>query len=282
MEPHAGKIRSLVVAILVGFFILGMVGGVSIVVSPAGAQEPDQPPPEEKPDVAKEKANPVVHFFRSIGIVFGLIFAAISIGMVALIIILLLDLRLGEAVPPAFVDEFTEMVNKRQFKQAYELCRNESTFIARVLSAGMGRLQYGIEDAREAMKSMTDAVRAGKDSWISYLGIIGTLGPLLGLVGTVSGMIGAFRKLGESDKAPEASALASEISHALVVTLVGVAIACPAIFFFTFFKNRLSNICVNTENLADDLLTQMYHNSKKGSTTATMAPERSSEVTAKR
>ena len=106
----------------------------------------------------------------------------------------------------------------------------ESTFIARVLTAGMGRLQYGIEDAREAMASMVDAVRAGKDSWISYLGIIGTLGPLLGLVGTVSGMIGAFRKLGESDKAPEASELAGEISHALVVTLVGVAIAVPGHF----------------------------------------------------
>src|SRR5262249_51705858 len=123
--------------------------------------------------------------------------------------------------------------------------------------------QYGIEDAREAMAMMNDSVRAGKDSWISYLGIIGTLGPLLGLVGTVSGMIGAFRKLGETEGAPKAADLAGEISHALVVTLVGVAIACPAIFFFTFFKNRLTNISVNVSNLADDLLTQMYHNSKK-------------------
>jgi len=183
--------------------------------------------------------------------------------MVALIIILLLDLRLGEAVPPSFVEEFTDMVNKRQFKQAYEMCRNENTYVARVLSAGMGRLQYGIEDAREAMAATNDSVRAGKDSWISYLGIIGTLGPLLGLVGTVSGMIGAFRKLADTEGAPKASELAGEISHALVVTLVGVAIACPAIFAFTFFKNRLTNISVNVANLADDLLTQMYHNSKK-------------------
>jgi biopolymer transport protein ExbB len=283
MESLAvGKARSFILSVLMGVFILTLVGGMSIMITPgrAVAQDPDNPaPPAEEP---KEKANPIVHFFRSIGIPFGLIFAAISIGMVALIIILLLDLRMGEAVPPAFVEEFTEMVNKRQFKQAYELCRNESTFIARVLTAGMGRLQYGIEDAREAMAAMNDAVRAGKDSWNSYLGIIGTLGPLLGLVGTVSGMIGAFRKLGESDKAPEASVLASEISHALVVTLVGVAIACPAIFFFTFFKNRLTNISVTTSNLADDLLTQMYHNSKKpGAAAPTMAAERSTGVTSK-
>jgi biopolymer transport protein ExbB len=262
MSCAAGKLRSAVLSCLLGVMVFGFLSSVCVVLTPstAGAQEDA---PEVKPAEPKEKINPFVHFFVSIGPWFGLIFAIISIGMVALIIILLLDLRLGEAVPPSFVEEFTDMVNKRQFKQAYEMCRNENTYVARVLSAGMGRLQYGIEDAREAMAATNDSVRAGKDSWISYLGIIGTLGPLLGLVGTVSGMIGAFRKLGETEGAPKAADLAGEISHALVVTLVGVAIACPAIFAFTFFKNRLTNISVNVSNLADDLLTQMYHNSKK-------------------
>jgi biopolymer transport protein ExbB len=90
---------------------------------------------------------------------------------------------------------------------------------------------------------------------------------MLGLVGTVSGMVSAFRTLGESEKAPDASALAGSISHALVVTLVGVAISVPAIFFYTFFKNRLTAISTNTSNLADDLLTQMYHNSRKAAPT---------------
>ena len=178
MSLAAGKLRSAIVSFMLGVFVLTFLTSVGVLVTPstALAQEDDEPKVEEK-----GKTNPIVHFFKSIGIVFGLIFAAISVGMVALIIILLLDLRLGESVPPSFVEEFTEMVNKRQFKQAYELCRTESTFIARVLTAGMGRLQYGIEDAREAMAMMNDSVRSGKDSWISYLGIIGTLGPLLGL-----------------------------------------------------------------------------------------------------
>ena len=46
--------------------------------------------------------------------------------------------------------------------------------------------------------------------------------------------------------------LADSISHALVVTLVGVATAVPAIFFYTFFKSRLAVIAMNTSNLADD------------------------------
>jgi len=92
-------------------------------------------------------------------------------------------------------------------------------------------------------------------------------------------MIGAFRKLGEATGAPQASDLASEISHALVVTLVGVGIAVPAIFFFTMFKNRLTNISINTANLADDLLTQMYHNSKKpGAAAPSLTPDRATST----
>ena len=265
----AGKFRSLILSCLLGFCVFAFFGSISVLMTPSTAlAQPEENPDDAKPAEPKGKVNPVTHTVKAmfngvVATIVTLVILAISVGMVALVIILLLDLRLGEAVPPSFVEEFTEMVNKRQFKQAYELCRTEGTFVARVLTAGMGRLQYGIDDAREAMAAMNDSVKAGKDSWISYMGIIGTLGPLLGLVGTVSGMIGAFQKLGEVEGAPKAADLAAEISSALVLTLMGVAIAVPAIFFFTFFKNRLTNIAVNVANLADDLLTQMYHNSKK-------------------
>jgi biopolymer transport protein ExbB len=277
MRFIAGNCRIGVLSCLLFAFAFSCVAATVFLSTPATAHAQDE---EKKPDepAPTKSSNPIVHFFVSIGIMFGLLFAAISVGMVALIILLILDLRLGEAVPTAFVDDFTNMVNKRQFKQAYDLCKSDSSFLARVLTAGMGRLQYGIEDAREAMMGMIETVKSSKDSWISYLATIGTLGPMLGLVGTVSGMVGAFRKLSDTD-APKPSELAGEISHALVVTLVGVAISVPAIFFYTFFKNRLTGITTNVTNLADDLLTQMYHNSRKAggaAATPTMAAEKGS------
>jgi biopolymer transport protein ExbB len=75
-------------------------------------------------------------------------------------------------------------------------------------------------------------------------------------------MINAFRLLGEGG-APNAAKLADRLSHGLVVTLVGIALSVPAIFCHAFFKNRLTRIEKETGNMADDLLTQMYHNSKK-------------------
>jgi biopolymer transport protein ExbB len=182
---------------------------------------------------------------------------------VALIVLLAMDLRMGVAIPPGFVEEFTDTVNKRKFKEAFDLARNDSSYVARVLTAGMGRLQYGIEDSREAAYNMLETIKASKEQLIAYLGTVGTLGPLLGLVGTVFGMILSFMELGKGGAQANAAKLAEGISHALVVTLLGVALAVPAIFTHSVFKNRLVRIAMDTGNIADDLLTQMYHNSKR-------------------
>src|SRR5436190_13838309 len=112
MELSAGSRRQGLVRVLLFLLLLGIVTTTvtALTPAPAQAQEAEQPK-------GKLSANPFVHFYESIGWTFGIIFAVISIGAVALIIVLVMDLRMGEAVPPAFIDDFTNMVNKRQFKQ---------------------------------------------------------------------------------------------------------------------------------------------------------------------
>jgi len=119
-------------------------------------------------------------------------------------------------------------------------------------SRGFGFVEMANDDVTMEMEHRT-----------TYLATVGTLGPMIGLVGTVYGMIGAFMVLGESTSTPNASALAANISHALSVTLVGIAISVPAIFFNAFFRNRITKVTMDVGHIADDLLTQMYHNSKK-------------------
>jgi biopolymer transport protein ExbB len=199
---------------------------------------------------------------HSVGWTFGLILLFVSIGLVALIVLLAMELRMGSAIPPGFVEDFTDTVNKRRFKEAYEMAREDGSFLGRVMTTGMSRLQYGIEDAREAAFNMVESVKAGKEQLVTYLATIGTLGPMLGLVGTVYGMILSFMELG-TGTSPNPAKLADGISHALVVTLLGVALSVPAIFCHAFFRNRLIRISMDVANVSDDLLTQMYHNSKR-------------------
>jgi len=220
----------------------------------------------------------VLHFFDSLGWVFGPLLGLVSVCLFAFVVLLVLDLRMSVIIPPGFVEEFTDTVNKRQFKQAFDLARNDTSFLARVLTAGMSRLQYGLEDAREASRNMLASIKSSKEQLNSYLSVIGTLGPLLGLVGTVFGMILAFMSMGKGGaiNAPE---LAGSISKALCITLAGVGLAVPAIFFNAFFKNRIVHVSMDCDNIADDLLTQMYHNSKKpGPPSGVSAPPASPTV----
>lgn len=242
---------SVLVCCLVLFFSVGL-----LLTTPGVAQAQDPASAE------KEKPDLFLHILDSVGPVFGVIFLIVSVLLVTLIVLLAMDVRMGVAVPAAFVEDFTDTVNKRQFKQAYDMCRSDNSYLARVLTAGMTRLQYGIEDAREAAYNMVESIKAGKEQLIAYMATIGTLGPLLGLVGTVWGMILNFMVLA-TEKTPRPEQLADGISHALVVTLIGIALAVPAIFCHTLFRNRIIRVAMDTGNMADDLLTQMYHNSKK-------------------
>ena len=277
MKLSAGLPRTrLTTGILCALFAL-LLGLASPWTSKASAQD-DKPAGDNAGD-KKEDTNKsttptpsdddsellITHMIKSVGWVFGPLLIFVSVTLIAIIVLLAMDLRMGAAVPPGFVEDFSDVVNKRQFKAAYDLARNDGSYLGRVMTTGMSRLQYGIEDAREASFNMVDSIKASKEQLIAYLATIGTLGPLLGLVGTVFGMILAFRRLGNATHIDTtvAKGLAGDISHALVVTLIGVALSVPAIFFHTFFRNRLIRLSMDTGNVADDLLTQMYHNSKK-------------------
>jgi biopolymer transport protein ExbB len=251
---------------------------VPLLAPPAHAQDGDKeevkpapktteaPVPTQEPGgIAgwlKDKGALLWHLITSVGCFFGPLLGIISVVLLALVVLLSLDLRMANAIPTGFVEDFTDTVNKRKFKEAYDMAKEDSSYLGRVLATGMSRLQYGIEDAREAAFNMVDSIKAGKEQPITYLATIASLGPLLGLVGTVFGMIEAFRVVAKTGDM-NARAIAEQISHALVVTMFGVGLAVPAIFCHALFRNRLNKISLETGNVADDLLTQMYHNSKK-------------------
>ncbi len=255
--------------------VVGFVGLLLLLlVKPALAQDPEPAAPAAAATptattTAKAQDNIFVHIIKSVGI-FWLILLPTSIGLIAIVVLLAMDLRMSAAIPAGFVDEFTDTVNKRKFKEAYDMARADPSYLGRVLTAGMSRLQYGIEDAREASLNTLEAVKSDKEQKNNYTAVIATLGPLLGLVGTVFGMIEAFMELSTGSN-PNPAKLADGISHALAVTLVGVGIAVPAIMANTYFRNRITQIMLEVGSVSDDLLTQMYHNSKKPGSSAPTA-----------
>lgn len=246
-----------------GRVLLGFLAAVVLFVAFAqfGFAQDGEAAPATAPTKSGDQ-NKMVFIITSIGWVFGIVLLGCSVWLVAICVLLFLDLRMQNAIPPGFVDEFTDIVNKRKFKEAYDMARGDPSFLGRVLTSGMARLQYGLEDAREASMNTLESIKSDKDSKNNYTAVIASLGPMLGLVGTVFGMIGAFMELG-SGSTPNPAKLAENVAHALSVTLVGIAISVPAIAFNAFFRNRITKVTMDVGHIADDLLTQMYHNSKK-------------------
>ena len=73
--------------------------------------------------------------------------------------------------------------------------------------------------------------------------IFSTLAPLsvlIGLLGTVLGMIRAFAALAQAG-APDALALSTGISEALINTAFGIAGSCIAILMYNYFSSRIDS-----------------------------------------
>ena len=78
-------------------------------------------------------------------------------------------------------------------------------------------------------------------SKLTLIKIISVVAPLIGLLGTVTGMINTFQAItlfGTGDP----KLMAGGISQALVTTVLGLVVAIPMVFLFTFLNTRSRNI----------------------------------------
>src|SRR5262245_55909813 len=161
------RLLTVLCCLCLGLMILGVAGPREL-VSAAHAQTADSSSGGGESSSDDEKSM-VKHMLESLGPVFLILLGFVSVSLIAIVVLLAMDLRMSAAVPPDFVADFTDIVNKRQFKAAYDLARNDSSYLGRVMTTGMGRLQYGIEDAREAAFQMVDTIKASKEQLIAYL-----------------------------------------------------------------------------------------------------------------
>ena len=182
----------------------------------------------------------------------GFFLLCLSIYFTALVIKLFMELRVSEAVPASLVEKLELAIKDRKFQEAYDACRDNDSFLARLVRSGVANLPNGRTEAKEAMNATQDEVVTAMESRISYLAIIGTLGPMIGLVGTIAGMIASFQEIATAAGAqPKPEKVAEGISTALFITLEGVSLSVPAIFFFAMFRNRIALMAMESAKVAD-------------------------------
>ncbi|MBN2023767.1 MAG: MotA/TolQ/ExbB proton channel family protein [Pirellulales bacterium] len=237
------------------------------------ADEPadDEPADDAKPaakaarddDAPAKPENLLVWMGKSLGISYSIVFFGLSFTLVALLVMNILTARRESVVPVALVEAFEAHLNAKEYQAAYDLAKNDESFLGQVLSAGLAKLSQGYSQAIEAMQETGEEENMKMEHRLSYVALIGVISPMVGLLGTVQGMIASFQVIATSSTAPKPSQLAEGISTALFTTLVGLMIAIPAIAAYNILRNRVARLVLEVGILSEDLMSRFSNVGKK-------------------
>jgi len=148
-----------------------------------------------------------------------------------------------------FLSNLKSLLSENKIEDAVVACDKQKGSLANVMRAGLERYR-SLEDDKElekdqkitSMKQALEEATALELPMLSrnmvILSTIASISVLIGLIGTVLGMIRAFAALAQSG-APDALALSTGISEALVNTAFGITGSTLAIIFFNYFSSKI-------------------------------------------
>lgn len=218
-------------------------GGAAPAAGPTGA-------------AAQQQQSYLGWMWEALGPLYMTIFLGLSFTMVALFVMNLLTARRDNVCPAHLIEGFEAHLNEKRYQEAYEMAKNDESVLGQVLSAGLAKLSAGYNKAIEAMQEVGEEENMKLEHRLSYMALIGTISPMVGLFGTVHGMINSFSVIATAGSTPKASDLATGISTALFTTLVGLAIAIPAIAAYNIMKNRVARLVLEVGISSEDLMSR--------------------------
>jgi len=110
----------------------------------------------------------------------------------------------------------------------------------------------------ERLDSIYSTLSRKLDSGLIFLAISASVCPFLGLLGTVWGIMNSFFEIGNQGSA-SLPVVAPGIAEALITTLVGLAVAIPAVLFYNYFTHRVDRV----ENEVADFENVLYSHVKR-------------------
>ncbi|MCH2212689.1 MAG: MotA/TolQ/ExbB proton channel family protein [Fuerstiella sp.] len=266
-RPRRFAWKFLSVPLVVLLFVTALPDLNSVVFAQAPADQNDAAPVQETDDQPATSRNFLTWMIEALGLFWMFVFSGLSFVMVALIMMNLMQVRREVLLPNEFVEDFEGKLNAKDFQGAYDHARNDDSFVARVLAAGMGRLSRGYPEAMEGMQEAGEDENMALEHRLSYLALIGTVAPMLGLMGTVQGMIASFDKIATSPSTPKPADLAQGISTALFTTLIGLGIAVPAMIFYSILRNRIQRLVLEIGMVSEGLMSRFSLVGKQKGTT---------------
>jgi biopolymer transport protein ExbB len=142
--------------------------------------------------------------------------------------------------PRVYFETVIKKIEAQGIDAALAYLRNEKNPIAKILEAGLEKVDKGRIVVEEAMTAKAASEFGFLDRGMIYLQAVATLAPILGFLGTVTGMIRAFNAIAAAGEV-EPTIVAAGISEALITTATGLFIAAPVALFYALFADRINN-----------------------------------------
>ncbi len=190
--------------------------------------------------------------FQHTGIV-GWMMVLCSVSGMALVIEHIVNIRREKLSPTPLIQDLEALISEGSYDEAIEMCEQEGGYVSTLVKAGLLMRNLGYEEVINSVGLAAEEEGFKLQAKISYLSLIGNIGPLLGLLGTVTGMITAFQRI-EQMKAPTPKDLASGVYESLVNTTMGLFIGITFLTCFFIYKNMVTRMSLQMNLQAVELM----------------------------
>jgi len=178
----------------------------------------------------------------------------------------------GKGSSVKLIEDVKANLEKKDIKQAMELCDKQKGSLGNVIKSGLIKYQEVEIDTTMSKEQKTLAIQKVIEEATSLelptleqnlviLATLSSVSTLMGLLGTVLGMIRSFAAMANAG-APDSIKLATGISEALINTAFGIGTAALAVIMYNFFTTKIDSITYSIDE-AGYTLVQTYASTHK-------------------
>ena len=160
----------------------------------------------------------------------------------------------------AFVRKVRSLLDSNNIADAIKECDKQKGSVGNVVKTALGKYSLLSSDAsmdkeqklaalQKEVEEATSLELPMLEKNLTILSTLATVSTLIALLGTVLGMIRAFSALGAGGGAPDAAALATGISEALINTALGIGTSAISIIMYNFFTSKIDELTYKIDEI---------------------------------
>lgn len=203
--------------------------------------------------------------FLSTGGYVMLLIVLCSFAAVSSMILVGLQIRDTEIMPPAVVSQLKSVPNyamSGDIRPLQDFLDRDGSMLSRLGGMAVSGSYASREECTEACSARAKEELHALERGMPVLEMMVTVAPLLGLMGTTLALVGMFSAFGGGAEAggPDTNEVAREIGVALKCTIAGLFVAVPSVIAHTYFARKLDTVAVRLETILQETTHHFFTN----------------------